>query len=148
MTSDRPHICLVALRTSGLLSGRDDIRHVGGAERQQVLIARELVRRGYPVSIIVFDYGQAEVEQIEGIRLVRAYRREAGLPLLRSVHPRLTGLWAAMRRADADIYYQRGAESETGLVAGWCRRHERCFIFAIAHDTNCHRDLRMLEGPV
>jgi glycosyltransferase involved in cell wall biosynthesis len=42
-----------------------------------------------------------------------------------------------MARADSDVYYQRGAGSETGLVAHWCRRRARAFIFAVANETTC-----------
>jgi glycosyltransferase involved in cell wall biosynthesis len=121
------------------LSGREDLAHVGGAERQQVLLSEELVRRGYSVSFVVLDHGQRDREQIRGIRVFKCYRADVGVRGLRFFHPRLTGLWNAMKRADADVYYQRGAEAETGLVGHWCRRHARGFIFAVAHDANCMR---------
>jgi glycosyltransferase involved in cell wall biosynthesis len=44
-----------------------------------------------------------------------------------------------MKRANADVYYQRGAESETGLVGLWCRRHARAFIFSFANELTCTR---------
>jgi glycosyltransferase involved in cell wall biosynthesis len=110
---------------------------VGGAERQQLLIADELVARGYRVSFVVLDHGQPDGEHVRGIRLFKCYEAEAGVPKLRFFHPRLTGLWRAMARADADIYYQRGAGAETGLIAHWCRGHARAFIFGVANDTTC-----------
>ena len=137
--SQRFSVCFVAPRAYAALSGREDISHVGGAERQQVLIADELTRRGYPVRFVVLDHGQPDREEIRGIRVFKCYRSNIGVRGLRFVHPRLTGLWRAMKRADADVYYQRGADAETGLVAKWCRRHGRRFIFAVAHDTNCVR---------
>lgn len=130
-------MCFVALKAYPALSGREDLAHVGGAERQQVLLAEELVRRGHRVSFVVLDHDQSDGEVIRGIRLFKCYRRDRGVRGLRFFHPRLSGLWAAMNRADADLYYQRGAEAETGLVAHWCRRHARAFLFAVAHDTNC-----------
>jgi len=140
-------LCFVAPRAYGVLSGRSEIRHQGGAERQQLLLARELVRLGYVVSFVTYDHGQPDGEELDaGIRVFKAYRRDRGVPLLRFLHPRLTGLWAAMARADAQIYYQRGAEAETGLVAGWCRRNHRRFVFAAAHDGDFQRDLRFLES--
>jgi glycosyltransferase involved in cell wall biosynthesis len=137
--SDRPSVCFVAPRAYAALSGREDVSHVGGAERQQVLLGEELVRRGYRVSFVVLDHGQPDGEEIGGIRVFKCYRTDMGVRGLRFVHPRLTGLWSAMERAAADVYYQRGAEAETGLVGHWCRRHGRGFMFAVAHDSNCLR---------
>jgi glycosyltransferase involved in cell wall biosynthesis len=49
-----------------------------------------------------------------------------------------------MTRADADIYYQRGAGCETGQVAIWCRRHGRPLVFAAANDSDCMREVPLL----
>jgi glycosyltransferase involved in cell wall biosynthesis len=142
---DTPRVCFVALRAYGLLSARSDIKHQGGAERQQLLLARELVRGGYSVSFITLDHGQPDGERLDtGIRVFKAYRLDEGVRGVRFVYPRLAKLWAAMSRADAEIYYQRGAEAETGLVASWCARRDRRFIFAAAHDTNFLPALEML----
>lgn len=131
-------VCFVAPSAYPALSGREDLAHIGGAEQQQVILARELVRRGHQVSFVVLDHGQPDgAEVLPGIRAFTCYRRDAGLPGVRFFLPRLTGLWSAMRRADADVYYQRGADVETALVGAWCRRRNRGFLFAVAHDTNC-----------
>ena len=141
MTSHLPtkSVCFVAPNAYGALSQREDLAHGGGAERQQVLLAEELVRRGYRVSFVVLDHGQPDGEEIRGIRAFKCYNIERGVRGLRFFHPRLTGLWNAMARADSDVYYQRGAGSETGLVAHWCRRQARAFIFAVSNETTCMR---------
>ncbi|MCH8854511.1 MAG: glycosyltransferase family 4 protein [Planctomycetes bacterium] len=141
----KPSICFVALKAYGLLSGREDIQHIGGAEVQQTLIARELARRGYRVSFVVLDHGQPDGEDLDGIRVFKAFRRDAGVFGVRFLHPRMTRLWAAMRRADAEIYYQRNGGNETGAAAAWCRRHRRRFIFAVAHDAECDRRLPYID---
>jgi glycosyltransferase involved in cell wall biosynthesis len=127
-------VCFVAPRAYAALSGRPDVAHVGGAERQQVLLADELIRRGLSVSFVVLDHGQPDGQEIRGIRLFKCYESGRSPRGFRFLHPRLTGLWGAMSRAGADVYYQRGADSETGVVANWCRRHGRGFIFAISQD--------------
>jgi glycosyltransferase involved in cell wall biosynthesis len=124
-----------------MLSARNDALHFGGAERQQVLLARELHFRGYRVSFVTSDHGQPEGIQHDGITVHKACAENAGLPFLRFVHPTWTSLWAAMSRAKADVYYQRGADNETGQVALWCRCHGRRFIFATASDYDCHQGL-------
>src|SRR5678816_2271582 len=101
-----PSVCFVAPKAFPALSGREDLAHVGGAERQQVLLAEELARRGHRVSFVVLDHGQADGEEVvRGIRAFKCYRLEDGIRGVRFLEPRLRGLWSAMRRADADVYY-------------------------------------------
>jgi glycosyltransferase involved in cell wall biosynthesis len=52
-----------------------------------------------------------------------------------------------MKRSDADIYYQRGADCDTGLVAHWCRQYGRGFIFAAAHDIDGARVTPFISRP-
>ncbi len=137
----KPSVCFIALNAYNLLSGRQDINHLGGAEVQQVRMASWLVRRGYPVSFVTLDHGQPDGIDIDGITVRKAYAQKDGIPGLRFLHPRWSGLWAAMTRADADVYYQRGAQSETGQAALWCHLHGRKFVFGVASDANC--DLRL-----
>jgi hypothetical protein len=79
------------------------------------------------VSFVTLDYGQPDGIQHHGITVYKAYAPDSGLPVLRFVHPRWTGLWAAMARADADVYYTRCAGYEVGQATLWCRRHRRRF---------------------
>jgi glycosyltransferase involved in cell wall biosynthesis len=140
-----PRLCFVALNAYGLLSEGARVAHLGGAERQQVVLARELARLGYSISFVTLDHGQPDGEVVDsGIRVFKAYRPESGIRGIRFVHPRLTSLWAAMSRANADVYYQRGADAETGLVAAWCRRRRRPFVFAGAGDANFFPGVEML----
>ena len=58
--SGKPTVCFVALNAYAAHFGGHNSQHLGGAEVQQELIARELVKRGYRVSFVVFDHGQAD----------------------------------------------------------------------------------------
>ena len=69
----------------------------------------------------------------------------AGVRVLRFLHPRATRLWRALQRADADIYIQRTADADTGLVAAWCRRRSRRFMYCVASEFDCVRDLPHLS---
>ena len=132
----RPHICFVAPEVWPVLSRSADIEVVGGAEVQQSILARLLARAGYRVSMICFDYGQPKRVRLDGIAVLRCHARDAGLPVWRFIHPRLTGIWHAMCEINADIYYQRSAGMLTAVVAAFCHRHDKRSIYAGASDSD------------
>jgi glycosyltransferase involved in cell wall biosynthesis len=127
-------ICFVAPTAYPVLAGSRDIKFVGGAEVQQVFLAQELARRGHIVSMISMDHGQREGDSIKGVRLFKMYAPDAGLPVLRFIHPRWTSIWRAMKRANAEIYYQRAAGAATGFVVSFAAVHRRYSVYAAAHD--------------
>jgi glycosyltransferase involved in cell wall biosynthesis len=139
--SSKPSICFVSLDNFAALVGDPKFGHIGGAEVQQTLIGRELAKRGYRVSFVTLDHGQDNEMKIDGMRIIKAYDQNVGIPVLRFLHPRLTSLWRAMKKADADIYYQRTSDSITGIAAAFCRRHRRKFVFAVASNYDCMTDL-------
>jgi glycosyltransferase involved in cell wall biosynthesis len=132
----RPHICFVAHTAWPVFSGAKDIPVIGGAELQQSVIARALAARGYRVSMITMDYGQHDGTVLDGVAVHKIHTPDEGIPVLRFVHPRLTSLWGAMKRVNADIYYQRTSASSTGFVAAFCRRHGKRSIYAGASDVD------------
>lgn len=88
---------------------------------------------------MTLDYGQADAETIDGIRVYKGYRPDAGIRIIRFVWPRISKIWGAMQRADADIYYQRTSDSLTGVVAAYCRLRGRRFIFGMGAMADCTR---------
>jgi glycosyltransferase involved in cell wall biosynthesis len=140
-----PHVCFMAPNAFPVLSGDESSQVIGGAEVQQAIVARGLVARGYRVSMVCLDFGQAAIVDIDGIRVFRAFRPDAGIPVVRYLWPRLTSLWSCMRRADADIYYQRTAGMITGLVAAYCRRHRKKSIFSASGNPNFERNTRRIK---
>jgi len=132
-----PSICFVGLANLPVLA-REYGRHgVGGAELQQTLLAKALAAQGYDVSMVVADYGQPDGAAWDGIRTYKAYRTEAGIPVLRFIHPRWTGLWAAMKRARANIYYTSCAGALLGQVVLFARLHGARVAFRIASNSDC-----------
>src|SRR5262245_12573512 len=130
-------ICLVGLDNLPALASEYGQQVIGGESVQQSLLARALVREGHQVSMVVADHGQRDGAQWHGVRTYRAFRPDAGLPIVRFLHPRWTGLWSALRRANADLYYTSCAGMHLGLLALFCRSRRRSLVFRCASDSDC-----------
>ena len=137
-----PTICFVAHFAYGALAGGKSGK-IGGVERQTSLMAKWLAGRGCKVSMLTWDEGQADGEIIDGVKVFKLCRKDDGIKGLRFFWPRWTSLNVAMKRADADIYYQNCGEYVTGQVALWCRRHNRKFVYSVANNPDC--DVRLPE---
>ncbi len=126
----------------------DSENWAGGAETQQVLIARHLAGRGIDVSFIVGDYGQADVELHDGITVIKSFAPFKGNRKLRFL-PDMARIRRAMIIADADVYNQRSTSFYTGQLAWFASRMGRSFTFSIGSDYNCYRDcLGRLSWPM
>ncbi|MEO0973144.1 MAG: glycosyltransferase family 4 protein [Pseudomonadota bacterium] len=130
-------ICFVGMDNYPVLNPRAGGDYFGGESVQQTLLARAYVAAGWDVHMVVKSHGQPTREVIDGIQVHTAFDERAGLPVVRFVHPRMTGIFAALTAADADVYYQSCAGMITGLCAWFARRHDRRFVFRVAHDTDC-----------
>jgi glycosyltransferase involved in cell wall biosynthesis len=76
---------------------------------------------------------------------LKVCRKNAGLSGTRFVYPRWSGLIAAMRRADAEVYYHNCGENVTGQVALWCQKRGKAFVFSAANETDCDAQLPELR---
>ncbi|MBM4222031.1 MAG: glycosyltransferase, partial [Gammaproteobacteria bacterium] len=134
------HICFVSMTVYPVLHGDTGLQGIGGAELQQVQIARLLLRMGHQVSFVTLDHGQPDGEVLQGCRVYKAYRPAAGLPGLRFFFPRWTGIWRALKRANADIYYTRAAGFVPGMLALLRGIRSLRYVYAAAHDFDFSRD--------
>ncbi len=137
-------IAMVAHFAYGAIAGGRS-GHVGGVERQTSLMSRWLAARGHRVSLLTWDEGQGDEVVIDGVRVISICRQDAGLPGVRFVTPRWTGLINALNRADAQLCYHNCAEYVTGQVAMWSRQRGRPFVFSVASDVDVHPDLPELS---
>ncbi len=114
--------------------------HIGGVEWQTSLMAKWLAARGHRVSMLTWDEGGPAEEMIDGVRLIKMCRRDAGVPGVRFFFPRWSSLNRALHRANADVYYHNCAEYVTGQVALWCRWRGRRFVYSVASNMDCSPD--------
>ena len=130
-------ICFVGLDNYPVLNPSRGNEYFGGESVQQTLLAKAFASLDYRVSMVVKDHGQRQGETIGRIKVWKTYAENAGIPVVRFLHPRMSSILKALENADADVYYQSCAGMATGLVAWHCARRSRRFIFRLAHDTDC-----------
>jgi glycosyltransferase involved in cell wall biosynthesis len=133
-------ICFIAHPAWGEMSGGQK-GEIGGIQRQLSLMARWFAARGHSVTLLTWDEGQPDEVFIDGVRVLKMCRRVEGIPGVRFFHPRWSSLVSAMKKADAQVYYQNTAEYVTGQAAMWCRRNGRAFVFSVANDWDCEPDV-------
>lgn len=106
MGVDMKRICFLAFGTYPILSRQEKFHDVGGSELQQVLIGKELAKKGYEIIFIDFDYGQKQYETIQGIKIIKTYKPQKKENVLEYIlHIPL--LLNALRKTQADLFYQR-----------------------------------------
>lgn len=137
-------ICIVSHNGYGAISGSRD-GFIGGVELQTSMLARWLAKRGHRVSFLTWDEGGPSEEIIGDVRVIKICKQRDGLPGIRFLHPKWTGLIAALQKAGAEVYYQNCGECVTGQVALWCRTHHRGFVFNAASEADCDESLPELK---
>lgn len=137
-------ICIVAHFAYGAMAGGIS-GHIGGVEKQTALTACWLAQNGYKVTLLTWSEGKPDDEYIDGVQIIKICSQKAGWPGIRFFYPRWTGLYRAMRKASADIYYQNCAEYVTGQVALWCKLHRKKFVYSVACDLDCDIMLPILK---
>lgn len=137
-------ICIVSLNAYGVMS-QTDTGHVGGIEVQTPLMAKWFAAYGFDVSLVTWDHGQADGTVIDGVTMVKTCKESDGLPVVRFVWPRWTGLFSALKRADADIYYYNCGDMLLGQMAIWCKRNNRKLVYSVACDQDCLASLPILK---
>ncbi|MFO1217421.1 MAG: glycosyltransferase family 4 protein [Burkholderiaceae bacterium] len=130
-------ICLISLNSLPAISREHQHLYSGGAEVQLAQLAIALSKLGHEVSLVVGDFGQPDGAIYEGVRTLKAFKPSGGIRGLRFFHPRWTGLWKAISRANADVYYYSCAGMILGLLAMFCRIHRKRLVFRAASDSDC-----------
>jgi glycosyltransferase involved in cell wall biosynthesis len=125
----KPRICIISLPAYALLTNSEDIKYVGGAELQSVLLANELGKHGFDISFIVFDVGQQSPEIINGINVIKAYPANTPMGIRLST---LRLIWKALSEANADIYY--GFRGIASIVALYCLIKRKKLVIGIPSD--------------
>ena len=130
-------ICFVSTHAILIFRNTIDEEPIGGSEFQQSLLAKELKCRGFEVSFIVKPDIIKKDEWIEGIKFIKAYNPNKGIKYIKNIF-QIYKLYLAMKKANSDIYYFRGAKFESGVVALFCKFYKKKMIQAVANDMDCN----------
>jgi len=141
--NQKPKICFVSLNSYSLLLEKN-LGYVGGAEIQQVELAKELKRRGYEISFITYGENLKDVEQIDGIEVVPAYNR-GEVNNLSSLNKALC-VWRKMKEVDADIYFHRAGCP--GIISIFGRFHQKGAINSISSNIEVTSKLNLKKDTI
>ena len=130
-------ICFVSHNIYPLIAKLDDIPFSGGAELQQSILGGVFRNNGWRVKYVTGVYNKkSQNEIIDEFRVIKTFADSEGIRGMRFLCPRLIKLLKALKVADCDYYYQRGAGFSTGIIAHFCRKYKKKFIYSGASDTD------------
>jgi len=105
---------------------------LGGAQVDIYMIASELAMdKRFCVSIITDHFDQSGVEAMDNLIIYKTPKIQ-NVPLRSS-----RALWKSMGKANASIYFAKGASLTTALVALFCHIGRRVFILRTSSDFEC-----------
>lgn len=132
-------LCFIDWFAYGLFNPHSKIVF-GGAQIQLFFLAKTLARNKDFEVVFLTDNQQTFRQDKFGRLKVFQFVRSPKIPGLWGRLINLTGylhfLWRLffqMRAIDADVYFQRAASAETGLIALICRLQNKRFIYMVAH---------------
>lgn len=107
--------------------------YTGGLELQCRYLAEVMRHAGWEVSFITkCKDARGHYTDEDGTRVFIYPERKLGQILL------FPELWKLLKLANADIYYQRGANPTNWLVARFCKENKRRFIWAMGSAMDCN----------
>jgi len=122
-------ICFLSLNSYPVLAEKN-LGSAGGAEVEQVSLAKELVSYGYDVSLVTYDYGQKHLDNVGKIRVIKTYRREKASEM--NSFMKFAYIWKALRKANADLYfYEAGSD---GVLPFFSYINNKKFLYRVPSD--------------
>jgi len=124
-------ICILSEYAYSLVTNKND--NVGGAELQMTILAKELAKRSYNVSFVVFVKKENTVKVIDGMKVYNPFdNQHSGYTYL---YPQnMYKLFRLLCKIDADIYIQMGKTPLTGIIAFFSKLKNKVFLYLAASD--------------
>jgi len=131
-------ICFVSPNSYPLLAEMST-GFIGGAEVQQVLLAKELIKHCFEISFITYGSRRITIEYLENIKVFTVYPADEASRL--SLPLKMWRFLKAMRHADADIYFHEAGAY--GIVSLFCRLARKIFVRYVASDADVDKRQRL-----
>jgi glycosyltransferase involved in cell wall biosynthesis len=129
-----------------MLTGGRDSDAVGGAQLQQILVAKELASRGHDVFFFEYDTDRKSKKEVDGIQIVTK-PRPTGSELARAFEA-LSGTMRILREIDPDVCYRRVLNFELLLISFYCSISDARFIYGISHDDELTDDPHLFSSGI
>lgn len=103
----------------------------GGAETQLYLLARELAALGWRAAVVAYPHPKLP-RRVGEVEVIERSPPAGRLPLVGKL-AETRAVWSSLARADAEVFVQRAAGFETGLVALAARARGSRFVYSSAN---------------
>ena len=144
----RHDICVVGLKCYDHVTNAPEPRYIGGIERQLTTLAKQLVIYGKTVAFITYKHPDSTNNIIDGIEVRTTFDPRSGIRGLRFFYPRAFRLIQAVVQARPKVVLQMGAGIETLLSWIAAKVAGARFIYFVASDADCDRELPFIQSNV
>jgi glycosyltransferase involved in cell wall biosynthesis len=122
-------ICFVVFTSLPLLTSSENLKYIGGSELKQVIIGRELNKRGFQISFITYDEN-SEKEKPTEITIIKSFSPSNNFSTFKNA----LIFWKSLKKANADIYFQ--STGYAGIIPPYCIIHGKKYVKWIASDSD------------
>ncbi len=135
MGKKKNKICLIQTNSYHLFNKKKGpAGSQGGAEIQLYFWARELAKdKNFDVSFVVGDFGQKEIEKIEGVKIYKAVTPKEESSFLRKIFQAIK-FWKIFKKVDADVYITSTKNNIVLLASFFCKIKNKKHIHRTAHE--------------
>jgi glycosyltransferase involved in cell wall biosynthesis len=138
-------IAFITLNAYDILTGGHG-GTAGGAQLQQVLIAREFVAKGHDVYFVEHEADLKTEAEVDGITIVTKPKPSGNF--VSRAFQASSGTFSVLKEIDPDVCYFRVLDFEIFPTVLYCKLFGSAFVYGFSHDNEVTRDPNSLTGPI
>lgn len=126
-------ICFIAPKAYALFNNKNK-SVFGGAEVQLSLLAKEIATQdNLDVHFMVADYGQRNIETYDKVKVWKS------INFKKNIFAKIIDFFTIFKQINAQIYVQRSLTFFSGIIAFYCKKNNKKFIYMVAHDSETNQ---------